>query len=73
MKKYYAKKQIKKGDILIYIKDYDLSPYGMAAKKGAEVKVVGFNGEYIKVNWLDKKANGQHDGSYYPDDFEVKK
>lgn len=72
MIKYYAKKQIKKGDALIYIKDYDLSPYGMSAKKGAKVKVVGFNGEYIDIRWLDKKANGQMDGSYLPENFEIK-
>jgi hypothetical protein len=44
---------------------------GFSAPTGSTARVVGTNGPWIIVKWIDKGDSGQMDGSYYPEHFEV--
>ena len=55
----------KKGDIIELIRN----PGDMVAQIGAEAEFIRYDGEFITIKWLNKKACGQSDGGYYPDHF----
>ena len=44
---------------------------GLAAPIGSTARIVGINGDYIRIKWIDKGDSGQMDGSYNLEDFEV--
>jgi hypothetical protein len=63
--------RITKGSIL----EYRETLSGYAARGGARAEVTSdYNGSttgYVNVHWLDEKANGQQDGGYNIDQFDI--
>lgn len=58
---------IEVGDIAIFLGDE-----GYAAKKGATVRVTERSTHSLQVIWLDNLSEGQMDGSYGQELFELK-
>jgi len=44
---------------------------GYAAPIGSTARIVGTDGPYIQIEWIDKGKSRQMDGSYFPEHFEV--
>jgi len=44
---------------------------GFAAPIGSTARIIGTDGPYIQVEWIDKGNSRQLDGSYFPENFEV--
>jgi hypothetical protein len=44
---------------------------GFAAPTGSTARIVGIDGDYIQIKWIDKGKSNQMDGFYYPEHFEV--
>jgi hypothetical protein len=63
--------KIAKGSILKYKETIK----GYAAREGARAEVISdYDGNstfYVNVHWLDEKANGQNDGGYNIDQFDI--
>jgi len=44
---------------------------GCSAPIGSTARIVGIDGDYIQIKWIDKGKSSQMDGNYFPKDFEV--
>lgn len=64
---YHSGQQAKVGDIIIMAE----KKTNYSAKKGAKARVIEMNENYLKLKWLDELSNGQMDGGYSSEYFNL--